>query len=210
MFRTAALLALASGLGFAAMVEQLKGVPVGWAADGQPLPEQVVTLEMMLKAKNMDGMISRLYEISTPSHPDYGKHYEKEALQAMIYPNAGNSAAVISWLKSSGAYAIKSDGMYIDFTSTVENANKMFDTTFKYYKKNGVRKLRTTKYSVPNALADMVDIVSPTVYFGQSNAAVIKPAITSSNGPAVHNNAKAPQACADELSPACLKVRAAF
>lgn len=210
MFRTVALLTLASSLGFGAIIEQLKGVPAGWAADGQPAPAQTVTLEMMLKPKNMEGMISRLYEISTPSHPDYGKHYEREALQAMIYPSAANSAAVASWLKSSGAFNIKSDGMYIDFTSTVGDANKMFDTTFKYYKKDGVRKLRTTQYSVPNGIADMVDIVTPTVYFGQTNADFIKPTITSFGGPAVHNNAKAPAACSNVLTPACLKVCTAF
>ena len=51
---------------------------------------------------------------------------------------------VTRWLEESGATNIQTDGHSISFRSTIGNANKMLNTDFQVYKRDGEMKIRTT------------------------------------------------------------------
>ncbi len=77
---------------------------------------------------------------------------------------------VTSWLQGCGASNIASDGSFVTFTTTVGQANTMLNTTFGLYTNGDAVKLRTMGYSIPDELSEMIDLVAPTTYFGNTKA----------------------------------------
>ena len=75
-----------------------------------------------------------------------------------------------SWLESSGASDIESDSSLITCTSTVRILDKMLDTKYRYYTNGAVTILRTTAYSLPEGLEDVIDFISPTTHFSDVKA----------------------------------------
>ena len=51
----------------------------------------------------------------------------------------------------------------------------MLNTTFKVFTNGDVQKLRATRYSIPDALAEHTDFISPTTYFGTIQAEAVIP-----------------------------------
>ncbi|PQE17842.1 tripeptidyl peptidase A protein [Rutstroemia sp. NJR-2017a WRK4] len=54
----------------------------------------------------------------------------------------------------------------VDFVTSIEKIHHLFNTTFAAYENNGIRKVRTTEYSIPDNLVQHIDVISPTVFFG--------------------------------------------
>lgn len=114
-------------------------------------------------------------EVSTPSHPRYGKHLTRDELKDLIKPRVESTDAVLTWLKQSGVAArdIQNDGEWINFYAPVKRAEEMMGTTFKTYQSEirpKVRKIRSLSYSVPNAVRSHIDMIQPTTRFGQIRA----------------------------------------
>lgn len=111
-------------------------------------------------------------EISTPSHPRYGKHLKREELKELIKPRAESTDAVLNWLKEAGVPSddIVDDGEWINFVALVSTAEEMMDTTFKTYQslvRQDIKKIRTLHYSVPKVVREHIDMIQPTTRFGQ-------------------------------------------
>lgn len=114
-------------------------------------------------------------EVSDPSHSHYGRHLKRDELKDLIKPREESSKAVLSWLEDSGVSSedIKNDGEWITFHASVERAESMLGTTFKTYQnqlRRDVRRIRSLSYSVPKAIRDHIDLIEPTVRFGQIRA----------------------------------------
>lgn len=114
-------------------------------------------------------------ELSDPNHPKYGQHLTREEIKDLVKPRAESSSAVMSWLQESGIPAadIQNDGEWINFYTTVDNAEKMLHTEFKTYQsveRRDVKKIRALGYSVPRAVHEHIDLISPTTYFGEMRA----------------------------------------
>jgi tripeptidyl-peptidase-1 len=149
--------------------DQLAGVPAGWSAASTPSDDAQMVLQIALTLQNLDELESKLASISTPGSPSYGQYLDLDEVNAMFGASEASSAAVKSWLKSSGVTKYKTQGDSVWFQSTVAQANSMLGTTFRnYIDSTGVTKLRTTKYSIPASLVGHVDLVSPTTYFGKT------------------------------------------
>lgn len=131
---------------------------------------------------NIASLESKLYSVSSPDSADYGKYLDKHDMEAYFAPSLEAEEKVRSWLESAGAKDIESDSGLVTFTTTVGAANKMLDTKFGLYTNGMTTKLRTTQYSVPDELVEHIDLVSPTTYFGntQAHAAIpeVKPTKT--------------------------------
>lgn len=163
----ASLLALPGVLG-AALHTSLKAVPAGWTLTGTPDDGQAITLAINLAWQNTEGLIEKLYAVSTPGSPQYGKYLDRDAANALIAPDAASEPAVLSWLQSAGVSTIKTDGAWITIATTVGTANTLLNTTFAYYENDGTTKLRTMSYSLPAGVAEHVNVISPTLYFGKT------------------------------------------
>jgi len=188
---------------FAAVHEKLAALPNGWTQVGAPADTDTMILKIALAQQNLDKMDSMIYEISTPGSASYGKYLEDNEVADMMQPTSDASTAVLSWLKEAGITSVHSDGMYVSFSTSVGTANKLLSTEFKYYASDGVQKLRTMEYSLPEDLVEHIDLIAPTTYFGKTT--------TQAPAPKMHFQKRkvAPRqldpGCATLITPACIK-----
>lgn len=70
------------------------------------------------------------------------------------------------------------------FTTTVTKANALLNATFAHYTNGATTKLRTTEYSIPDNLTDVIDFISPTTFFGNSKSQGLRaaPIATTNDG----------------------------
>lgn len=142
--------------------------------------------------QNLDKLESQLALVSTPGSPKYGQYQDLDSQNAMFAPSTDAENKVKSWLSKSGATNIVSDGVTVRFDSSVAKANQMMSAAFKLYTDGQTTKLRTMvspqgllfdpvltnspqSYSVPEDLAQYIDIISPTTYFGEMKAQAVLP-----------------------------------
>lgn len=197
-------LSLATPALAAVLHEQLASVPNGWTQVGVPADSDTMVLQVALAQQNLDKLESMIYDVATPGSSSYGQFMEGDAVAAMLQPSTDANDAVLAWLKEAGVNSAFSDGVFVNFSTSVGTANSLLSTQFNYYANDGVQKLRTTGYSVPDDLAEYIDLVTPTTYFGKTvpQAAVSK--LRSSTEQLRPRQAVNPS-CADLITPACLK-----
>ena len=209
---------LVSGLFFAPFLcalaspvvhEALTSVPKGWSLAGTPAPSELMVLQVALQQQNLDKLESMIYDVSTPGSSSYGQHLEGDAVSAMVAPANAAAPAVESWLKAAGVKAVHTQGEYVTFAATVEVVNSLLSTQFHFYGGNGMTKLRTTQYSVPQDLVAHIDFISPTTFFGNTKALAPVPEIghqlyERKTTPPNSTNGTDPS-CADLITPQCIK-----
>ncbi|RMZ69891.1 tripeptidyl-peptidase 1 [Pyrenophora seminiperda CCB06] len=157
------------------VVERLNGVPEGWSEVGAPAPDHKLFFRIAVPSENRDLFERTLMEVSSPSHPRYGKHLKRDELKDLIKPRAESVATVLNWLEESGVEArdIHNNGEWINFYAPVKRAEEMMETTFKTYQSEvraNVRKIRSLGYSVPGHVRPAIDMIQPTTRFGQIRA----------------------------------------
>ncbi|KAI9642590.1 vesicle formation at the endoplasmic reticulum [Ciborinia camelliae] len=152
---------------YAALMDVLTAAPIGWTA-GETDSTAAITLTVGLAMQNLDQLEAKLLAVSTPGSAEYGNHLDVDEANALFAPSANSSEAVTSWLKRAGAQDIVSDGSTVTFQSTIENANSLLNAKFQTYVRNGLSKVRTTEYSVPDDIAEHIDLIYPTTYFGKT------------------------------------------
>lgn len=188
----------------AVLHEQLASVPNGWNQVGVPADSDTMVLQIGLAEQNLDKFESMIYDVSTPGSASYGQYMDGDAVAAMLKPSGDANNAVLAWLKEAGVTNAFSDGVFVNFSTSVGTANTLLSAQFKYYANDGIQKLRTTGYSVPDELADHIDLVTPTTYFGKT---VPQAPVASMDS---YRNQVAPRqavnsSCANLITPACLK-----
>ena len=186
---------------FGAVHEQLVALPNGWTKVGTPDESSTITLKIGLQEQNLDQLESLVYGVSTPGSATYGKHMDRDDVSAILQPSSDSNTAVLDWLKQAGITNLDSDGTWITFATTVGTANKLLDSDFNYYENDGVTKLRTMGYSIPDSLSSHIDLVTPTTYFGKTtaNAPLLVPSKER-----IAARQVAPS-CANLITPACIK-----
>ncbi|KUI65689.1 Tripeptidyl-peptidase sed2 [Cytospora mali] len=146
--------------------ESIPELPSGWKYQSAPDRNTPVALQVAIKQPHHDYLrIAR--EVSDPQSVIYGQHLSKaQLLQAM--PDLESSASLVQdWLYSKGISSTFSEiGGWVKFNATIEKAESLLAAKYGYYDHNGSeRALRTTAYSIPECLADVVDFVWPTTQF---------------------------------------------
>jgi tripeptidyl-peptidase-1 len=113
-------------------------------------------------------------DISTPSHPKYGMHYDShDEMKRMLAPTAQTVSSVTAWLKAAGIDSVEVDSDWATFKTTVGTANKLLDTQFGWYVSEEAKPrkvLRTLEYSVPEDVAQFVNMIQPTTRFASIRA----------------------------------------
>lgn len=176
--RLVSLLCLAAAQASAAvLVESIKQVPRGWSSASIPDPSSSIVLQVALAQQNIDELEWRLAAVSTPNSPSYGRYLDLGEINEIFAPSNASYAAVESWLKSHGVTSYTRQAGSIWFYTTVSTANELLSTGFKSYSDpNGIEKLRTLQYSIPEELVGHVDLISPTTYFGNTqDTGALKP-----------------------------------
>lgn len=162
----------------------------------------------------MAGFEQALLDMSTPGHPNYGKHFQShDEMKAMLAPSDASVNAVREWLDANGVTDVQQDADWINFRTTVGVANDLLDTHFQWFVSethSNVRRLRALEYSVPESVAQHINMIQPTTRFGQ-----IRPHHSTSRekpvgaGSDFRVSATAAQNgsvdCNNEITPQCLR-----
>ncbi|KAF3390198.1 Tripeptidyl-peptidase sed4 [Penicillium rolfsii] len=200
----AGLLCALAGQSMAVVWESLAGgVPSTWSLLEKPSADSTMTLSIALTRQNLDQLESKLTKLSTPGQASYGQWLSKDEIDTH-FPVV-DDAPVLSWLKNAGISSIARNGAVIDFTGTVENINKLLDTTFAYYQSGDSVKLRTVEYSIPSDLTEHIDVISPTVFFGKMRSAVPVPSKSQEIKARKASSTEVSASCQTSITPSCLK-----
>lgn len=154
-----------------AVMSTARILPAAVRATSVAADDEVLTLSVALRLQNMTLLEDRLRAVSTPGSPDYGRYLDAADVAALFPADPASSAAVVAWLRAAGVTDFVDRGSHVDFAATVATANALLDASFAHFDVEGVDKLRTLQYSVPDALLPHVALVSPTTYFGRTVAA---------------------------------------
>ncbi|KAI5920444.1 tripeptidyl-peptidase 1 [Camillea tinctor] len=210
------ILALFATAATAKVMDSLPSVPKGWAEVRSASPEEPISLRIALPQQHAAALEQAVLEMSTPGHPNYGMHMNRNELRSFTAPTAQSVNSVVDWLAESNIKALV-DNDWITFSTTVGTANELLDTTFAWYQyeNGGSPKLRTLSYSVPDDVASHIDLVQPTTRFGQLGAkrsTIFEMQIISDSATAEQEDVfktEAVEAVADcnvaRITPACLK-----
>lgn len=151
--------------------EQVSNIPAGWSLSSAPAEDTQVVLQVALAQRNIDQLESRLSSVSTPGSSSYGQYLDQDDIDSLFGPSDASKNAVKAWLSSSGIDTHTVQGDSVWFKATVSQANSLLGTKFNSYTDaQGVQKIRTTQYSIPESLKAHIDLVSPTTYFGTTQA----------------------------------------
>lgn len=171
-----------------------------------PPSDTPITLEIGLRMRNIDDLESLLRDVSDPTSPNYGKYLTAAEVNDMFQPAEESKVAVKAWLSEQGIKDVEDKGFYINFGTTVEKANGLLNSSFSYFDVQGTRKLRTMEYSLEDDIAQHIELVTPTTYFGttKSLAPVHVPG-PSEEGLAPLAGDDGEPVCSRLLTPPCLK-----
>lgn len=107
--------------------------------------------------------------MSTPTSSKYGLHYkDHDEMKRMLLPRKETVDSVSAWLKSAGIDDFEEAADWVSFKTTVGTANKLLDTKFAWYisnEKKPRKALRALEYSVPDDVAEHINLVQPTTRF---------------------------------------------
>ncbi|KAI0865173.1 subtilisin-like protein [Xylaria cubensis] len=165
---------LLAAQGLAKPFEQLFGVPEGWKLQGPAEDSQVIKLQIALQQGDVEGFEQAVLDMSTPSHPNYGQHFQDhDEMKRMLLPSQSSLSSVHAWLKNAGVESVEEDADWITLKTTVGVANKMLDTQFAWFVSEEAKPrkiLRTLEYSVPEDVAEHINLVQPTTRFAAIRA----------------------------------------
>ncbi|KAF2158993.1 hypothetical protein M409DRAFT_38027 [Zasmidium cellare ATCC 36951] len=150
-------------------------VPRGWRRLDTPRPDDTIALRLGLKQGSFHELERHLYEVSDPDHPRYGQHLSHGDIQGLTRPSEDALDAVHEWLQENGIYLDRVQYSpardWLTVALPVSDVEDLLDTNYhEYTNDEGVRVVRTTKYSLPRSLHEHVDVVQPTNYFGNTKA----------------------------------------
>ncbi|KAM3476925.1 hypothetical protein MY5147_002937 [Beauveria neobassiana] len=165
-------------LGFPAdsphVVHEKRTSPRQHYARGEPADaETKLPVQFALKQSNIEEGTQRLYDISNPKSPNYGKHMT--AQEAINYFAADDVTiqTVTDWLVKAGVphkdIILDRTRTVIHVESTVQKMEKVLQTRYHLYqsKITGRDHIGVEDYRLPKAIADFVDFVFPAVSLGQ-------------------------------------------
>jgi tripeptidyl-peptidase-1 len=145
----------------------------GWAVQRTPAVEEKITLQIGLTLQNEDALIAKLKDVSEPKSPNYGKYLDRDEANAIAKPALESNVKVVNWLKEAGGIdGITNDGFWVTFRTTISKANELLNADFLEYQNNGISKVRTTAYSIPQDLVEHIQLIHPTTFFGKTQAFV--------------------------------------
>ncbi|KAF2164340.1 hypothetical protein M409DRAFT_25219 [Zasmidium cellare ATCC 36951] len=155
-------------LGPLTLFDELKALPSEWTKASGNASESKLNVKIGLKQSNIQGLEQRLLEVATPGNADYGNWLSKEEIDSYVAPSAVNVALVKTWLALYGITDVTSPTSdWLAFSAPVSTMEALLGTQYDFYthpsRKGAIP--RTTQYSVPLLLHDVIDLVTPTTAF---------------------------------------------
>ncbi|ODM16991.1 Tripeptidyl-peptidase sed3 [Aspergillus cristatus] len=156
------------------IVEQLYGVPDGWTEDGVPSPATPMKFHMAVSNDRMAEFEQRVINIATPGHQLYGQFMTRDEVGDFLRPSDDTVDRIVAWMKSERvpSESIERHANWITFTVPVSQAEDMLKTRFHSFRNDVSQEtaIRTLQYSVPQDIRDFIQMIQPTIKFGQFSA----------------------------------------
>ncbi|KAL6415427.1 tripeptidyl-peptidase I [Ilyonectria robusta] len=197
------------------VVESLDETPAGWEEVSSPAPGKLIKLSIGMQPEDHERFERTLYEISDPSHANYGRHLSRDAAKALLNPSQVATESVKRWLSDAGIAdrAIDDDGQWIHIRATVSQAEGLLSTRFGVFARDDEHVVRTREYSVPGEVRDHITSIQPTTFFHslkKSRKIKRSAPYLSKKGPSKERSASYGdpadlEQCKVELTPACLR-----
>lgn len=195
------------------VLESLPQVPAGWRQDASVPANRRLHFRIAIVQENAFAFEQHVISISSPSHPLYGQHMERDELKRMLQPSPEAPTAILDWLRREGVPKtdIEDDGDWINFYVSTADAERILGTKFYYYRNSAsdAKRIRTLQYSVPALLHQYVQMIQPTTRFGEIRAQIFHHSIVS---PAPDVDTLTPTSsgfnatfCNSTITPECLR-----
>ncbi|TFL02036.1 subtilisin-like protein [Pterulicium gracile] len=208
---------LGRGLGDFQVKHAWDAVPAGWEYHSPAPADHVLHMHFALKQGKFDELLRHLAEVSEPQHERYGQHLSKEEVDALVAPHPDTLSTVEGWLAAHGldpenAIHRSSSGDSITLKVSVSQAEKLLDSKYNVYraKDDSEYVVRTMGYSLPEALHDHINLVSPTTYFGglqrMKTTSFVEPDAPTVESADESDFAIPPASCNTVITPECLRV----
>lgn len=107
----------------------------------------------------------------------------KEEIDQYTAPDAETFNLVQQWLESHGLTKARHDSNWVNIRVPISVAEHMLQAEYGIYTDGESSILRTQAYSLPSRLHEHVDLVAPTIYFGNTKRAANT--IANDGGPAL-------------------------
>ncbi|KAK2628993.1 hypothetical protein QTJ16_002096 [Diplocarpon rosae] len=152
-------------------VKETHTVPREWSQIDQAPKNHMLHLQIGLKQNRFDELERKLHEVSDPSHLRYGKHLSFEEVNDLIRPSDETLDSVQEWLSDNdipvSGFSPAKD--WINVHIDVESAERLLGANYSLYKhEDGSQLVRTSEWSLPVHLHEMVDTIQPTTSFMRS------------------------------------------
>lgn len=152
------------------VVEQLEEVPLGWSRGGMPSPSKLMTFRLAVSQPSMAAFEQNVIDLSTPDHPRYGQHMDREEIQSFLRPETAITDLILAWLHSETVSPdnVETSGNWVTFNATASQAGRLLQTKYFYYHHDATNStvIRTLGYSVPKNIHRHVQLIQPTTRFG--------------------------------------------
>jgi tripeptidyl-peptidase-1 len=132
-----------------------------------PHPETLITLEFIIKEKNLDQLEQLALEVSTPGSKNYGQRLSKADINDLTN-NAEGKTSTMNFLNSIGASIVdlKSNGHRIYASAPVMVWEKLLKCQFSVYHKDGKPDIvRSLEYSLPIEMTQHISTISNIIDF---------------------------------------------
>ena len=176
LFRLAALVTLVVASGLPAAAVYQRSVPQGWSLHRRADPDALLPLKFSLVQSNLHNLEAYLLDIADPASPNYGKHWSAAKVADTFRPSKSTVDVVHSWLAVDNGISLDNiqlnrNGDALHVNVTIAEAERILGTTYNVYRhgETGTERVGCHEgYALPENVARHVDIVWPTVHFGNS------------------------------------------
>ena len=175
-YRLVALVALVAASSLPSGAVYQRSVPQGWSLRRRADPDIFIPLKFSLVQSNLDNLDGYLSDVADPQSPNYGKHWSPAKVAETFRPSKVTVDAVHTWLAINNG--IRPDNIQLSrnrdalhVNVTVAEAERLLRAEYNVYRhgETGMERVGCHQgYTLPEHVSKHVDIVWPTVHFGNS------------------------------------------
>ncbi|KDQ11416.1 hypothetical protein BOTBODRAFT_35307 [Botryobasidium botryosum FD-172 SS1] len=150
--------------------EARRHAPSGWSKRGGLNKRATIPVRINLKQGNLNQAEKLLMAVSHPDSPNYGQHYSAKEVADLFAPSRESIDAVKDWLISAGLhphrlqYSHPKGAVLVDMA--IEEIEDLLQTEYDIYEhESGQPHVACDSYSVPQAIQNHIDFITPTVHF---------------------------------------------
>jgi len=178
------------------IVEPAVRVPKGFAVIGRTPKTQMLTLSFFVKQQNLKELEEALLNVSNPDSLTYGKHFSNAQVQKLVAPKAEHVDLLMEHLQSFDIqpWRVTFNGDVLSAIVTADQAEELLETKFEsvsHLKTGHIMHRCLGGYTLPHAVADALDFVTPTVHLSRPAPPLSRRSPHISSAPAGHHHAKA-------------------